>query len=119
MYIPLYYEFKFLHTDMLGKKTGGRKKGTPNKITALAKSMIEKWLVAHDSVPEGELNTLMMQDFMSLDPRDRVKVSMEFIKIIMPRNINIDDSEVRLTIEDKLLSLSADVDSENDGDDAK
>ena len=48
----------------------------------------------------------MMKDFMELDPRDRVKVSMEFIKIIMPKNINIDDSEVRLTIEDKLLALS-------------
>ena len=91
---------------MRGKKTGGRQKGTPNKITALAKEMIEKWLRAHDTVPKGEVTTLMMKDFMELDPRDRVKVSMEFIKIIMPKNINIDDSEVRLTIEDKLLALS-------------
>lgn len=114
MYIPLHCEFKFLHTDMLGKKTGGRKKGTPNKITALAKSMIEKWLVAHDTVPDGDMTTLMMQDFMSLDPRDRVKVSMEFIKIIMPRNINIDDSEARLTIEDRLIALSGDSEKEDD-----
>lgn len=97
-------QFNFLH--MKGKKTGGRQKGTPNKITALAKEMIEKWLRAHDTVPKGECVTLMMKDFMELDPRDRVKVSMEFIKIIMPKNINIDDSEVRLTIEDKLLALS-------------
>ncbi len=89
-------------------KTGGRKKGTPNRITALAKSMIEKWLVAHDTVPEGEQLTLMMQDFLQLDPRDRVKVSMEFIKLIMPRNISIDDGEARLTIEDRLLALSGD-----------
>ena len=97
---------------MRGKKTGGRQKGTPNKITALAKEMIEKWLRAHDTVPKGEAMTLMMKDFMELDPRDRVKVSMEFIKIIMPRNINIDDSEVRLTIEDKLLALSSDKNSD-------
>lgn len=58
--------------------------------------------------------TLMMKDFMELDPRDRVKVSMEFIKIIMPRNINIDDSEVHLTIEDKLLALSSDESSDKD-----
>ncbi len=58
--------------------------------------------------------TLMMKDFMELDPRDRVKVSMEFIKIIMPRNINIDDSEVHLTIEDKLLALSSDESSDED-----
>ena len=37
---------------MRGKKTGGRVKGTPNKITALAKEMIEKWLRAHDTVPK-------------------------------------------------------------------
>lgn len=94
---------------MRGRKTGGRKKGTPNRITALAKEMIEKWLVAHDSVPaEGGDMTLMMQDFLQLDPRDRVKVSMEFIKIIMPKNINIDDGNVRLTIEDKLKALAGD-----------
>lgn len=106
-------KFNFLRTYMRGKKTGGRVKGTPNKITALAKEMIKKWLRAHDTVPKGEVMTLMMKDFMELDPRDRVKVSMEFIKIIMPRNINIDDSEVHLTIEDKLLALS-DESSDND-----
>lgn len=94
-----------------GKKTGGRKKGTPNKITGLAKGMIVKWLEAHSTTPKGDKCSLMMQDFMQLDPRDRVKVSAEFIKIIMPKNINIDESEVRLTIEDKLLVLSEEDDS--------
>lgn len=90
-----------------GKKTGGRQKGTPNKTTALAKSMIAKWLEAHDTtIPEGGELPLMMQDFLDLDPKDRVKVTMEFIKIIMPKNINIDDSDIRLTIEDKLISLA-------------
>lgn len=94
-----------------GKKTGGRKKGTPNKITGLAKGMIVKWLEAHSTTPKDNKCSLMMQDFMQLDPRDRVKVSAEFIKIIMPKNINIDESEVRLTIEDKLLVLSEEDDS--------
>ncbi len=94
----------------IGKKTGGRKKGTPNKITGLARGMIQKWLEAHNTTPKGDNCSLMMQDFMELDPRDRVKVSAEFIKIIMPKNINIDESEVRLTIEDKLLGLSAEED---------
>lgn len=89
-----------------GKKTGGRQKGTPNKITALAKGMMEKWLEAHNTTPNGDTLPLIMQDFMELDPRDRVKVSAEFIKIIMPKNINIDESEVRLTIEDRLASLA-------------
>ncbi len=97
-----------------GIKTGGRQKGTPNKITALAKSMIEKWLEAHNASPlEGDAETILLQDFADLDPKDRVKVSMEFIKIIMPKNINIDDSQLRLTIEDKLIALAG-IDDEND-----
>lgn len=89
-----------------GKKTGGRQKGTPNKVTALAKGMMEKWLEAHNAIPEGDVSPLIMQDFMELEPRDRVKVSTEFIKIIMPKNISIDEGEVKLTIEDKLAQLS-------------
>lgn len=92
----------------IGKKTGGRQKGTPNKITALAKGMIEKWLETHNTIPEGDVMPLIMQDFLELDPKDRVKVSMEFIKIIMPRNISIDDNEIHLTIEDKLVELAGD-----------
>lgn len=91
-----------------GKKTGGRQKGTPNKITALAKGMIEKWLETHNTIPEGDMAPLIMQDFLELDPKDRVKVSMEFIKIIMPRSISIDDNEIHLTIEDKLVELAGD-----------
>lgn len=93
-------------------KTGGRQKGTPNKITALAKGMIEKWLEAHNTTPWGDTAPLIMQDFMALDPRDRVKVTMEYIKIIMPKNISIDDSDIRLTIEDKLVALAGDDDEE-------
>lgn len=91
-----------------GKKTGGRQKGTPNKITALAKSMMQKWLEAHDTVSPDDGYSLMMHDFLELDPKDRVKISTEFIKIIMPRSINIDDSESRLTIEDRLAQLAND-----------
>lgn len=57
-----------------GKKTGGRQKGTPNKITALAKGMIEKWLETLNTIPEGDMTPLIMQDFLELDPKDRVKV---------------------------------------------
>ncbi|UWD56557.1 MAG: hypothetical protein [Bacteriophage sp.] len=96
----------------IGKKTGGRQKGTPNKITALAKGMIEKWLETHNTIPEGDVMSLIMQDFMELDPKDRVKVSTEFIKIIMPKNISIDDGEVKLTIEDKLAKLAGEEDEE-------
>ncbi len=55
-----------------------------------------------------------MQDFLELEPKDRVKVSTEFIKIIMPKNISIDDNEVKLTIEDKLAKLAGDEDNEEE-----
>lgn len=90
----------------LGKKTGGRKPGSQNKITALAKGMMERWLEAHNTTPKGGTLPLIMQDFMALEAKDRIMVTKEFIKIIMPKNISLDDSEVRLTIEDKLLSLA-------------
>lgn len=89
----------------IGKKTGGRQKGTPNKITALAKGMIEKWLETHNTIPEGDVMPLIMQDFMELDPKDRVKVSTEFIKIIMPKNISIDDGEVNSPLRTSLPNL--------------
>lgn len=97
-----------------GKKTGGRQKGTPNKVTALAKAMIEKWLEAHNATPKGSPAPLIMQDFLELEPKDRVKVSTEFIKIIMPKNINIDDNQVKLTIEDKLAKLAGEEDNEEE-----
>lgn len=90
----------------IGKKTGGRQKGTPNKITALARGMMQKWLEMHSSVPKGETLSIMMQDFAQLEPRDRVKVSAEFIRIIMPKTVSIDDTEGQTTLEEKLAALS-------------
>lgn len=96
---------------MKNQRFGGRQKGTPNKTTALAKEMMTKWLEAHSTIPKGETIPLIMQDFMALDPRDRVKVSVEFIKALTPKNINVDNSETHLTIEDKLIALAG----ENNG----
>ena len=95
-----------------GRKTGGRKKGTPNKTTALAKGMMEKWLEAHNTAPKGDVMPLIMRDFMELDPRDRIKVTTEFIKIIMPKNINVAEGDMPLTIEDKLAALAGDEEEE-------
>ncbi len=90
----------------IGKKTGGRQKGTPNRITALAREMMQKWLEMHGSVPKGETLPIIMQDFAQLDPRDRVRVSAEFIRIIMPKTVSIDDTEGQTTLEEKLAALS-------------
>ncbi len=45
--------------DATGKKTGGRKKGTPNKITALLRDDILQ--AAADAHPQGRLGYLTHQ----------------------------------------------------------
>lgn len=92
-------------------RMGGRQKGTPNKITSLAKTMMEKWLVLHNSKldPEDELE-LIWQDFVSLTPQDRIRVSVDFIKIILPRSVSVEDTDGNaiLTIEDRLRQFCED-----------
>lgn len=87
---------------------GGRQKDVENKMTTLTKSIMGAVLQAYSTAPKGEDTPLFMQDFLALDPRDRIKVATEFIKIVTPRNISIDDTGIRLTIEDKLAALAGD-----------
>lgn len=90
------------------QKYGGRVKGTPNKLTALTKGMMQMWIEAHCATPDGEDLPMIMQDFALMDPRDRVKVTAEFAKIIMPKQVNLDEGSMKVTIEDKLKDLSGD-----------
>lgn len=84
----------YLYTyNMKGKKTGGRQKGTPNKITAMCRELIAHWLSLHASKLTPKAKTeLIWQDFATLDPRDRVKVTLEFIKLVTPKQLNIETS---------------------------
>ncbi len=105
----------------LGKKTGGRQKGTPNKLTSVARGMIKAWLNAHNS-PAGENGeTLLMKDFSELDARERVRVSAEFVRIVMPHNLNIDKEDTDMTTERKLALLAGETDitdkEDNNGND--
>ncbi len=90
----------------IGKKTGGRQKGTPNKITAMAKDMIERWLALHASTQKGKDVSVIEEDFWELDPRDRVRVSAEFIKAVMPRDFNINKGEEETPLDKRLAQLS-------------
>ena len=100
---------------MKGKKYGGRVKGTPNKLTTLTKKIMEDWLTLHYTQKRKGANIeLIWEDFAALDPRDRMAVSKEFIKILTPRNVDIVDN-TRKTIEDQLRILAG-VDEENDDD---
>ena len=90
---------------MKGMKTGGRKKGSQNKITVEVKNVIRIWIEMH--MRKGKkYSTVLQEDFAALEPKDRVKYTVEFAKMVMPRDIKIDMDETQITIEDKLRSLA-------------
>lgn len=91
---------------MKGKKTGGRTKGTPNRATAHVKSIIMSVIDKYsEQEEEGGLSTLE-KDILKLEPRDRARIIVDLMKIIMPKNISIDDAEVSITIDERLKNLS-------------
>lgn len=60
-------------------KTGGRVKGTPNKITALNRKAIEKVLADYNK------SGLFTQDFLSLEPKDRIAIAEKLIQYTTPK----------------------------------
>lgn len=87
-------------------KTGGRKKGTPNKVTALARKVMADCLARYTEEGE-EGGTLFMEDFLELEPRDRMRVATEFVRIIMPKHVSMDDTSGATTLEQRLAALAA------------
>lgn len=80
-------------------KTGGRKKGIPNRTTAQIKSLIIQFI-------DANIDTLQ-RDFNRLDPRDRLAFFEKVLRYVIPTkqaseiNINAlsDDELTRLTDE--------------------
>ena len=84
-----------------GKKTGGRKKGTQNKVTALTKEIIADLT--------SKLQPMIMEDIEALDPKDRVAAYIKLAEFVVPKPQRLDislEGENTITIEDKLLKLS-------------
>ena len=84
-----------------GKKTGGRKKGTQNKVTALTKEIIADLT--------SKLQPMIMEDIEALDPKDRVAAYIKLAEFVVPKPQRLDislEGENTITIEDKLLNLS-------------
>ncbi len=96
---------------MKGKKTGGRVAGTPNKTSAVVRGAIAKML---DEYFNSETFT---QDIAALDPKDRVAAMEKFAAYVAPKlqTTTLDvASEMKKTIEDKLVELSGDDDEESE-----
>lgn len=92
----------------IGKKTGGRKKGTPNKSTMLGKEVIVSLLSDYSN------SGLMTADFMALDPKDRLVIAERLMQYTMPKMqataIDLNTDEKEKTIEDRLAELAGEDD---------
>lgn len=85
-------------------KTGGRKKGTPNKATVMNKQLINNLLANYSE------SGLMSKDFMALEPKDRMAVAEKLMQYVMPKmqstSVDLALSEDKKTLEDTLTELS-------------
>lgn len=88
-------------------KTGGRKKGTPNKATVFGQEYLMKLL--SDYVEKG----LMESDLASLQPKDRILVVEKFASYLIPKqaavttNVTVNTEEQKSVI-DQLRELAQD-----------
>jgi hypothetical protein len=86
---------------MEGKKTGGRKSGTPNKVTKITRELIAD--LAAGMVDDVKANIKM------LAPKDMIYVWIKLVEFNVPKptSISIDvERGVQKTIEDELRKLS-------------
>ena len=63
-------------------KTGGRKKGTPNKVTTEIRTKIEALIYEHTET--------INEDLMKLTPKDRVRAYTELLKYVIPTKKDIE-----------------------------
>lgn len=80
---------------MKGVKTGGRKKGTPNKVTSMRKEMGREAIA--ELLQEYTENDIMKKDFLALDPKDRIYLSEKLFAYIVPK---MQATSVDLTTQD-------------------
>lgn len=90
---------------MKGKKTGGRKGGTPNKVTRKTREVIAEAADGYFS------SARFAEDLESLQPRDRLLVMERLAAYVAPRMqaTTVEAGPAtRGAIEDALLKLSGD-----------
>lgn len=87
--------------DKRRTKAGGRAKGTPNKVTAITREII-------NDLASGLINQVE-NDLLKLSPKDRVAVFIKLCEfnIPKPQSISLDmNVEAKKTIEDRLRELA-------------
>lgn len=84
-------------------KTGGRKKGSQNKVTKTTKEVIANLL--QDYSDSG----LMQSDFAALEPKERMFIAEKLMNYTTPKMQSVamsGDTEKPITIEQRLRELA-------------
>ena len=95
-----------MEKDNKPTKRGGRAKGTPNKITAFTRAVVQ-------SLTSDYYHTwAMAEDIASLTPKERLQTMIELMKFIIPKpssvDINLNANVTAPGIEDQLRKLAED-----------
>lgn len=97
---------------MKGKKTGGRQKGTPNKVTTMSKAVIQDIVSNYFLSEEGSDNEFgknFIEDLGKLDAKERIDVMIKLNSFVIPKpqSVSVDfNNEKKITIEEKLAELA-------------
>ena len=88
-----------------GVRLGGRKAGTPNKVTKVSKELIAKL------VGDYSASGLLDSDLAELDPKSRIDVMVKLMSFVLPKMQSVafeaGGDQGDRTIEDDLISLVA------------
>lgn len=91
------------------KKTGGRQKGTQNKVTTVTKEILS------DMLGDYQESGLMTADFLALEPKDRIQCAEKMMQYILPKmqstSVDFNNKATKITIEQKLRELSEENDA--------
>lgn len=80
-------------------KTGGRKKGTPNAVTANVQKGIAE-------IVNGNIDTLR-EDLEVMTPQERVAAIAKLLPYVVPRKVEADITETTMTPEEAAAAFMA------------
>lgn len=91
------------------KKTGGRQKGTQNKVTTVTKEILS------DMLGDYQESGLMTADFLALEPKDRIQCAEKMMQYILPKmqstSVDFNNKATKVTIEQQLRQRSEENDA--------
>lgn len=90
-----------------GYKTGGRKKGTPNKLTGMVRDMIS------DSVSKELQSLPYLLD--QLEPREKIDAIIKLLPYLIPKiqHQPIEDQEKKETLQERIQRLQNRIQEKN------